>query len=61
VRPKWTKWEVSFVLQVDEDSIAKEAIQQIIEYAGKYVGIGSFRPVNNGLFGRFELTKIELL
>jgi hypothetical protein len=61
VRPKWTKWEASFVLQVDEDSIAKEAIQQIIEYAGKYVGIGSFRPVNNGLFGRFELTKIELI
>jgi hypothetical protein len=61
VRPKWTKWEVIFVLQVDEDSISLDAISQIIEYAGKYVGIGSFRPVNNGLFGRFSLHSIELI
>lgn len=46
-------------LIVDEDSITTETITQIIEYAGKYVGIGSFRPTNNGLFGRFGLTSIE--
>jgi len=59
VRPKWSEWELEFVLQVDEDSISIIQISQIIEYAGKYVGIGSFRPVNNGLFGRFELIEIS--
>lgn len=61
VRPKWIQWSAEFILSVDEDSISIDAIKQIIEYAGKYVGIGSFRPVNNGLFGRFELVSIELL
>lgn len=61
VRPKWTQWIATFTLSVDEDSISKESIAQIIEYAGKYVGIGSFRPVNNGLFGRFNLKTIELI
>lgn len=59
VRPRWNNWNVEFTLSVDEDSITIETITQIIEYAGKYVGIGSFRPTNNGLFGRFELVSIE--
>ncbi len=61
VRPKWTQWSAEFTLSVDEDSISIEAISQIIEYAGKYVGIGSFRPVNNGLFGRFNLIECRKL
>lgn len=61
VRPRWNQWSAEFTLSVDEDSITKETIQQIIEYAGKYVGIGSFRPTNNGMFGRFELTEIKTL
>jgi hypothetical protein len=59
IRPRWNQWSAEFTLSVDEDSITKETISQIIEYAGKYVGIGSFRPTNNGLFGRFELTDIS--
>jgi hypothetical protein len=59
IRPKWTNWEASFILQVYEDTLTKETIIQLFEFAGSYVGIGSFRPTNNGLFGRFELTSIE--
>lgn len=61
VRPKWSQWYAEFTLSIGEDSISKEAVNQIIDYAGKYVGIGSFRPTNNGLFGRFELISIESL
>lgn len=59
VRPKWTTWSAEFTLSIDEDTITQPTIEQIIEYAGKYVGIGSFRPTNNGLFGRFELIEIS--
>ncbi len=59
VRPRWNQWSAEFTLSVDEDSITIETITQIIEYAGKYVGIGSFRPTNNGLFGRFNLISIS--
>lgn len=54
VRPKWTAWEAEFQLQVYEDTITKETITQLFEYAGNLVGIGSFRPTNNGLFGRYQ-------
>ncbi len=59
VRPKWTNWKITFTLQIHEDTITKETITQLLEYAGKYVGIGSFRPTNNGMFGRFEMIYME--
>jgi hypothetical protein len=59
IRPKWEKWKASFVLSVDNDTITKETIVTIIEYAGQYVGIGSFRPTSNGYFGRYKLNSIE--
>jgi hypothetical protein len=61
IRPKWTTWQAEFTLQVHEDSIPKETIEQLIGYAGSYVGIGSFRPTSNGMFGRFELAEITAL
>ena len=61
VRPKWNTWESTFTLQVDNDTITKETVEQIITYAGQYIGIGSFRPTNNGRFGRFKLNKITAL
>jgi hypothetical protein len=59
IRPKWNDWQVTFTLQVGERSITVETIKTIIEYAGNYVGIGSFRPTANGMFGRFELVDIK--
>ncbi len=59
IRPKWSKWKVTFELVIDNDTLTQETIKQIIIYAGQYVGIGSFRPTNNGSFGRFNLTKIK--
>lgn len=55
IRPKWEKWQADFTLTVDEDSIQNEMIAKIIEYSGKYIGIGSYRPQNKGQFGRFEI------
>jgi hypothetical protein len=59
VRPKWTKFEANFTLLVDNDTITKEMVFQILEFAGNNIGIGSFRPTNNGSFGRFKIEKLE--
>ena len=59
LRPKWTEWEAELTLNCYESSITKETVKQLFDYAGSYVGIGSFRPTNNGLFGRFEVTDIQ--
>lgn len=59
IRPKWSEWQAEVILNCYESSITKETIKQLFDYAGSYVGIGSFRPTNNGLFGRFEVINIE--
>ncbi len=60
IRPKWNNWEVTFNLHIYEETISIETVKEIINYAGFYVGIGSFRPTNNGSFGRFEVIDIKL-
>lgn len=59
IRPRWNTWEASFTLSVDEDSITQEMIQKIIEYSGKYIGIGSYRPQCKGPFGRYSLVSFK--
>lgn len=61
IRPKWSTWSVEFELNVMSDTITKETVKEIIEYAGNFVGIGSFRPTNNGMFGRFEIKEFVVL
>lgn len=61
IRPKWENWAVELELHVDNDSITDETVKQLLEYAGQYCGIGSFRPTNNGKFGRFKITKFKKL
>jgi hypothetical protein len=61
IRPKWESWKVNFELWVDNDTITSETVKNLVEIAGQYVGIGSFRPEHNGMFGRFNLTKFEKL
>lgn len=59
IRPRWNEWNATFTLQVDNDTITTETIKELISIAGQYVGIGSFRPTNNGMFGRFTLQTIK--
>jgi hypothetical protein len=61
IRPKWLKWSADLVLECHEPTITKESIRQLFEYSGSFCGIGSYRPTNNGLFGRFEIKNIEEL
>ncbi len=61
IRPKWPEWSAEFTLSVDNDTITTETVTEIIENAGKYIGIGSFRPQCNGMFGRFELQSIAVI
>lgn len=61
IRPKWTSWNATFTLEVGEDTITKETITELITSTGNYIGIGSYRPTNNGYFGRFSLTGLDTL
>lgn len=56
-RPAFKKgWEAEFkLLMLDEERLPKKALEEILSYAGKFVGIGDWRPH----FGRFEVVSFE--
>jgi lambda repressor-like predicted transcriptional regulator len=59
IRPKWMEWEAEFDMILDNGTLTKEMIIELINVTGNYVGIGSYRPTNNGYFGRFKLLDIN--
>ena len=54
-RPVFPNWTLDFDLNVIDDRAEIPVIKEILEYAGLYVGIGTFRPK----FGRFEVKKFQ--
>lgn len=63
-RPKWNTWDAEFTLLLDDDDnnkLTQETVENIIKYAGRYLGVGSYRPEHTGEYGRFELKSITPL
>lgn len=54
--PKW-QGEVKFV--IFDDIVTKEAFETHLIAAGRFVGLGRWRPRNNGMYGRYEVKKIK--
>lgn len=50
-RPIFHEWKCSFEAYLDTDKMNPEQLKDIIINAGRYVGLGDYRP----RFGRFEL------
>jgi len=61
IRPKWNDWKANFEVLVDNDTITDATVRDILDYAGKYCGIGSFNPIHTGKFGRFKVTQFDRL
>lgn len=57
-RPKFEAWGGVLALQVDEDMVAPAMVEQALNEAGLFPGIGSFRVCNGGTFGRFKAKEI---
>jgi len=52
-RPEFRGWYAELRIQFNPDIITKEQIMAILNPAGISIGIGSYRPVNNGNYGTF--------
>lgn len=55
-RPCWHDWKVAFELELDTDLLSAKLLREIVDAAGKRIGLGSFRPDCKGPFGRFKVT-----
>lgn len=56
VIPAWSGEVIFYVL---DETITRDVFTYHLEEAGKFIGVGRFRPRNNGFYGRFTVEKIE--
>jgi len=57
-RPMFKNWKLDFTVEF-EDEIPQDVIKEALEIAGKYVGIGDWRPEKKGKFGKFQVTSFQ--
>ena len=57
-RPMIKDWKLSFYVLAEEE-LDKAAIKECLEIAGKYSGLGDWRPEKKGKFGKFQVTHFE--
>jgi len=55
-RPCFDDWRLDFTAMLDEEMISPRLFREIVDAAGKRVGLGDFRPGTKGPFGRFVVT-----
>jgi hypothetical protein len=58
-RPIFRKWCVLIDFEVDDEQLQTSHIEQILNIAGKVVGVGDFRVEKNGKFGRFAAEQLQ--
>lgn len=58
-RPMFNDWILGFTCELDESIIGKKLFREIVDAAGKRIGLGDFRPDCKGPFGRFKVISWE--
>lgn len=58
-RPKFEKWKASFQIILNDPAVPISVINEILEHAGKYVGVGDWRPEKKGIFGKFMIAEFK--
>jgi hypothetical protein len=53
------KWGGNCVITVLDDVITPSVLVHHAEEAGKFIGLGWFRPERNGYFGRFRIEAVD--
>lgn len=57
--PVIPEWQATVTFYILDEIITKDVFQDHLERAGQFIGIGRFRPRNNGFYGRFKLNKLD--
>lgn len=56
--PLIRQWEGNVKFLIFDDTVTEKVFEHILSEAGKFVGIGRFRPRNAGFYGRFAVEDI---
>lgn len=58
-RAVFNDWAIEFDVSLDTDIISPKLMREIVDAAGKRIGLGDFRPSCKGPFGKFNVTRWE--
>jgi len=53
------QWGGVVTFHILDETITESVFHKVLEEAGRFIGIGRFRPRNNGFYGRFKVDKLE--
>lgn len=57
--PVIDEWIGDVTFHILDDTITEDVFRHVLEEAGKFIGLGFFRPRNNGFWGRFEVAALK--
>jgi len=57
--PVIKEWSGDVTFLIFDETVTQDVLKYHLEQAGKFIGVGFFRPRNNGYFGRFSLEKLK--
>jgi len=59
-RPMFDDWALTFTLMLDDTIVGVKLLRQIVDDAGKRVGLGDFRPAKKGPYGKYSVVQWEV-
>jgi len=59
-RPRVKKWSAQFTVLVDDELYEASILEEIINHAGRNIGVGPWRPALKGPYGKFFVSKFEV-
>lgn len=57
--PVIQEWKATVIFYILDEIITADVFRDHLERAGQFIGIGRFRPRNNGFYGRFKVIKLD--
>lgn len=57
--PVIDEWKGEVTYHILDETITEKVFTHVLTEAGKFIGLGFFRPKNNGFWGRFEVQDIK--
>lgn len=59
-RPRFDTWALEFDAEIDANVMPVDLMQEVIESAGRLVGLGDYRPARKGPYGRYFISMWEV-
>lgn len=55
-RPKFEDWALDFGMSLDTSIMSEKLLREVVDAAGRMIGLCDYRPARKGPFGRFVVT-----